>query len=341
MEKPVVVEEKASDLDSARTVQKSPFQKFLTKWALQLGIIGVALVVWIVFVIGSPRTFLAPQIYRAFMQTTPFFALVAIPATLVVITKETDLSFPSVMAWGVTCFVLVYQATNNLWLGFIACLLGGLIAGWLNGFLIVKVGIPSMVATIGTQYLWRGIVLVVTDGTGASLVSAKDSALHALLVGRWHNIPSQFIWTIIFAVVIWVFLNHTRKGAHIYLTGDNTESASLMGIDTQATKTLTFCIVGVAAAFAGLISSMEVTYFWPTLGDGYLLKTLASIFLGGTSVFGGTGTILGTFVASFIIGAIEAGIVASGLTGFWTQLIYGLIIVTSLSVQTALSKRLR
>jgi simple sugar transport system permease protein len=198
-----------------------------------------------------------------------------------------------------------------------------------------------MVATIGTQYLWRGIVLVVTDGTGTSLVSAKDSALHSLLVGRWHNIPSQFIWTIIFAVAIWIFLNHTRKGAHIYLTGDNTESAGLMGINTQATKTLTFCIVGVAAAFAGLISSMEVTYFWPTLGDGYLLKTLASIFLGGTSVFGGTGTILGTFVASFIIGAIEAGIVASGLTGFWTQLIYGLIIVTSLSVQTALSKRLR
>jgi simple sugar transport system permease protein len=103
---------------------------------------------------------------------------------------------------------------------------------------------------------------------------------------------------------------------------------------------LLFVLMGVAAAFAGLVASLEVTYFWPTLGDGYLLTTIASVFLGGTSVFGGTGTILGTFVACFIIGAINAGIVAIGLTGFWTQLIYGLIIVLSVTLQTALSRKL-
>ncbi len=99
--------------------------------------------------------------------------------------------------------------------------------------------------------------------------------------------------------------------------------------------------MGVAAAFAGLVQSLDVSYFWPTVGEGHLLNTLASVFLGGTSVFGGTGTIFGTFVASFIIGAINAGIVAAGLTGFWTQLIYGLIIVVSVGLQTILSRRLR
>ena len=86
--------------------------------------------------------------------------------------------------------------------------------------------------------------------------------------------------------------------------------------------------------------SEEVLYFWPTLGEGYLLNTLASVFLGGTSVFGGTGTIFGTFVASFIIGAINAGIVAAGLTGFWTNVIYGLIVVVSVSLQAVLSRKL-
>ncbi len=321
---------------------QSPLTTFIRTWTLQIGIVGVALVIWILFVIGSPVTFLSGQIYQAFMQTTPFFAMMALPLTLVVIASEMDLSFPSVMAWGVAVFILTYTATHNIFLAFVACLLAGALAGVLNGLIVVKIGMPSLVATIGTQFLWRGVVLVVTNGTGASLVPVKDSFLASMMVGRLGGvIPAQFIWTILLAVAMWVFLNRTRAGAHIYLIGDNSDSARLMGVNVDGRKILAFAMVGTAAAFAGLASSMEVSYFWPTLGDGYMLRTLSSVFLGGTSVFGGMGTIFGTFVASFVIGAIEAGIVASGLTGFWTQLIYGLIIVISVSIQTIVSKRLR
>ena len=114
-----------------------------------------------------------------------------------------------------------------------------------------------------------------------------------------------------------------------------------MGVNVARTKTLVFALTGFAAAFAGLVASLAVTYYWPTLGEGYLLNTLSSVFLGGTSVFGGTGTIYGTFVASFIIGAINAGIVAIGMSGFWTQLIYGLIIVLSVVIQTLVGKRFK
>ena len=99
-------------------------------------------------------------------------------------------------------------------------------------------------------------------------------------------------------------------------------------------------LIGFISAFAGVVASMHVAYFWPSLGDGYLLRTLASVFLGGTSVFGGTGTILGTFLGAFIIGAIEAATVAVGLTGFWTQLIYGLIIILSVLMHSILRKRM-
>jgi simple sugar transport system permease protein len=90
-----------------------------------------------------------------------------------------------------------------------------------------------------------------------------------------------------------------------------------------------------------VIASLHVTYFWPSLGDGYLLRTLSSVFLGGTSVFGGVGTIFGTFIGAFIIGAIEAATVAVGLTGFLTQLIYGLIIVLSVSMHAYMSRRMK
>lgn len=324
----------------APAVARSGIAKWARKNALQIGITFVAVFIWVLFLIGSPRTFLSREIYQAFMSTTPFFALMAIPLTLVIIAAEIDLSFPSIMAWGMTAFDIVFVATGNVWLGFIACLLAGLLAGLLNGFIVVKIGIPSLVATIGTQFFWRGVVMVITEGRGIGMTPVKETILYDALVGRVGGlIPMQFIWTIIFAIVVWFFLNRHKFGAHVYLTGDNVDSAKLMGVDVARTKILTFVIVGVAAAFAGFVVSEEVLYFWPTLGEGYMLNALASVFLGGTSVFGGTGTIFGTFVASFIIGAINAGIVAAGLTGFWTQLIYGLIVVISVSLQAVLSRR--
>jgi simple sugar transport system permease protein len=227
-------------------------------------------------------------------------------------------------------------------LAFIACLGAGAFAGWLNGTIVTKIGIPSLVATIGTQFFWRGVVLVMRNGNGQSLATSKGSVIDTLLVGRlFDKIPAQFIWTIVIAIAVWFLLNRHRFGAHVYLTGDNEDSSRLMGINVNRIKILTFVIVGVAAAFSGLVQSLDVSYFWPTVGEGQLLNTLAAVFLGGTSVFGGTGTIFGTFVASFIIGAINAGIVAAGLTGMWTQVIYGLIIVVSVGIQTVVGRKLR
>jgi simple sugar transport system permease protein len=322
------------------TAAAGPLTRFVRRNGLQLGIVAVALVVWVLFLIGSPRTFLAGDIYVSFMSTTPFFALVAIPLTLVVITGEIDLSFPSVMAFGMMAYDVVFVATGSIWLGFLACLAAGALAGLLNGVIVVRIGVPSLVTTIGTQFLLRGAVMVVTNGQGLGMTEVQSSALHGALVGRVFGfVPAQFIWTVAVGVVTWLFLNRHRYGAHVYLTGDNVDSARLMGVNVGRTKIVTFVAVGLVAAFAGFVVSTEVLFFWPTLGEGYMLNTLASVFLGGTSVFGGTGTIFGTFVASFIIGAINAGIVAAGLTGFWTSFIYGLIIVASVSIQTVLSRR--
>ena len=112
-----------------------------------------------------------------------------------------------------------------------------------------------------------------------------------------------------------------------------------MGINTGRTRIIGFALIGLISAFAGVVASLHVTFFWPSLGEGYLMRTLASVFLGGTSVFGGVGTIFGSFIGAFIIGAIEAATVAIGLTGFWTQLIYGFIIVLSVIMHTYLRKR--
>jgi len=315
--------------------------KFARRNGTQLGIFGVFVALWFLFIVLAPETFLKSQIYYAFMSTIPFFAMMAMPLTMIVIAGEMDLSFPSIMAMGMITFMFTYDATTNVWLAFLAALVAGVFIGWLNGIIVVKFGIPSLVATIGTQFFWRGAVLVLGQGKSGTLVYTKDTFLHPFLVGKLgEKFPMQMIWLIVVVALIWILLNRHKLGAHIYLIGDNIKSAELMGINTGRTRIMGFVLVGLVSAFAGVVASLHVTYFWPSLGEGYLLRTLASVFLGGTSVFGGVGTIFGTFIGAFIIGAIEAATVAIGLTGFWTQLIYGLIIVLSVIMHTYLRKRM-
>jgi simple sugar transport system permease protein len=332
---------------NANAPESQPYQDTLTlkKFARRngtlLGIFSVFIAMWIFFIIMAPQTFLRSQIYFAFMSTIPFFAMMAMPLTMAVIAGEMDLSFPSIMAMGMITFMFTYDATLNVWLAFLVALLTGVFIGWVNGIIVVKFGIPSLVATIGTQFFWRGAVLVLGQGRSGTLVYTKETLLHPMLVGKLgEKFPMQMIWLIVVAVLTWVLLNRHKFGAHIYLIGDNVNSAELMGINTGRTRIRAFVLIGLVSAFAGVIASLHVTYFWPSLGEGYLLRTLASVFLGGTSVFGGVGTIFGTFIGAFIIGAIEAATVAIGLTGFWTQLIYGLIIVLSVIMHTYLRKRM-
>lgn len=331
---------KAADEDVSYQTKFS-IRKFFRRNGAQLGIFGVFVALWIFFIIMAPGTFLKPQIYNAFMSTIPFFAMMAMPLTMVIIAGEIDLSFPSIMAMGMISFMFTYGATNSVWLAFLAALLTGVFIGWLNGVIVVKFGIPSLVATIGTQFFWRGAVLVLGQGRSGTLVYTRESLLHPILVGKiGDSFPMQMLWLLLIAGLTWILLNRHKFGAHIYLIGDNVKSAELMGINTGRTRILVFSLLGLVSAFAGVVTSLHVTYFWPSLGDGYLLRTLASVFLGGTSVFGGVGTLFGTFIGAFIIGAIEAATVAIGLTGFWTQLIYGFIIVLSVIMHTYLRKRM-
>jgi len=309
---------------------------------MQFGIWGVGLVIWLVFVFTAPEAFTSKDIYLAFASTTPLFALMAIPLTLVVITGEIDLSFPSTMALSVAIFAKVYNIWGNVWLGAVLCLAVGTICGLINGKLVTLFAIPSLVITIGTGFLFRGIELAIMNGSGVGLTDGKLDRINGILVGRtFFSIPNQFWWTIAATVVLWFALNRSRFGAHVFLTGDNKVSAQLMGVNIDRVKNYSFALVGFFAAFAGLVASFEVQYFWPTLGDGLLMNSIASVFLGGTSVFGGVGTVVGTFVGSFIIGAINAGIVASGINAFYTQVFFGLVIILSVIMQAVISRRVK
>ena len=267
-------------------------------------------------------------------------AIMALALTPVIICKEMDLSFPSILGFSAWMFTSLSASTGNPILALVVSLLTGFLAGFLNGILVVKVGVPSLIATIGTMFFWRGMIMIFSGGVGKTLVPLKGTILFNSLVGRIGGVvPAQALWAVGLAFLFWLILNRHKFGTHVFFTGDNIESARMMGIPVNRVKILVFAQLGFFAAFAGILLDLEMSYYWATTGEGYLLGTLASVFLGGTSVFGGMGTIFGTFIGAIIIGALEAGIISVGLMGFWTQVFYGLIIVVSVGIQTILRRK--
>ncbi len=315
----------------------------LRRYGSQLGILGVGFVMWIAFIIAAPMVFTNIDIYVAFAQTTPVFGIIALALTFVVITGEIDLSFPSVMALGTAIFALSATQWGLPWyVGLVLAFVTGALCGLINGALVAVLNIPSLVITIGTQFLFRGLELVLMNGTGVPLTEDAYPELHNLLREPIFGVvPVETVWMVVLAILMWLLLNRTRFGAHVFLVGDNPTSARLMGIRVASVKIRAFVLVGVMAVLSGLMVSIYGYYFWPTTGDGYLLTAIASVFLGGTSVFGGTGSIVGSFVAAFIIGAINAGIVSAGINAFYTQLAFGLVIVVSVVLQTIIERRIR
>lgn len=319
--------------------RRRTLRSFGTTWASQIGITVAFVLLWLVFIVKAPNTFLDTRIYVSFAQTTPYFALIALTLTMVIVSGDIDLSFPSVMALGMVGFIAVERTTGNVELAVLAAIGVGALAGLLNGFFVTVMGIPALVVTIGTQFLFHGLTLVLVNGRSFALVEARDSTAYGLLVGRFVGIPMQFVWLVLAAIGTWLLLYRHRVGLNAHVIGDNPQAAQLMGIPIRRTRTLLFVLTGMAAAFAGVMNSLQVSNFYPAVGSGYLLPALASVFVGGTSVFGGRGTVWGTFIGAFMIGAIRAGIVAMRIADFYVDLIYGAIVLIAISIHAVLQRR--
>ncbi len=314
----------------------------LYRFRFQCGILLLLMILLGLFMYFSPQTFLNSRIYIAFMSTIPFATLLALGLTLLIVAGELDLSFPAVMAISGFCFASISQATGSPLLGILGALSTGAFAGLCNGLIVVKIGVPAIIATIGTQFFWRGGATLLADGLALNLTELRETTLHHILVGRLFDfIPMQTLWCLIIAIIFWMILNRHIWGDDIRFIGDDMTTATMMGVQTDTIHIGLFITMGLMSALASVMVCLEMANWWPTQGEGYLLIVFAAIFLGGTSVFGGQGTIFGTVIGSIIIGILEAGIISGGLSGYWTRLAHGLVIVISVSIYAVAFKTKR
>ena len=291
------------------------------------------------FMYTAPLVFLRPFIYTTFLSTLPPLILLAIGLTFVIGAGEIDLCFPAIIGFSGFVFAVLFKEYELGWIAVVAGIGAGTFVGFINGVIVAKIGIPSFMATLATQFFWFGMAAVLSGGKSYALRGVDESSVWQVIVGRpfdgtetaWlGQVPLQAFWTAIIIVFLWFILNRHRFGEHTLFIGDSNRVSRVVGIKVDSEKIKIFTLMGALAACAAIMLTLENKNYFGNQGQGYLLTAIASVLIGGTSIFGGRATIIGTVFGCFIIGMIEAGLVATGLTGAWVRTIQGLVFLISI-----------
>lgn len=314
----------------SREQRPAGLRRFIFNNRAMLGTMAVFVVMMTIFIVASPRVFLNWQIYNSVLVTLPVALFIVVPLVYVVTVGEIDLSFPATMGFASWIFALLINAGFDPLLSLIGAVLVGMALGFIVGALVVYGSLSSLIATLGMNYMLRGLIMIITQGKSIALPGVRDTWLYPILTGDLSSFPTQIIWGVLFVIVSALIYNRHRFGARIHAVGDNPDSAAQMGISVNRVRLGAFVYMGLGAALAGVFSVLINFTWWPSTGDGYLLPGLASVFVGGTPTWAGIGTIFGGAIGALIVSFIQSGIIAAGLTGFYVQFFNGLIIILAL-----------
>jgi ribose transport system permease protein/erythritol transport system permease protein len=214
-------------------------------------------------------------------------------------------------------------------------LLFGCLVGLINGLIITKLKVAAFIATLGTMYICRGLANLRSNGATFSKIAGFEGLGNTglkTLGSNWFNIPAGVYIFAVLAVIAAILLKRTDTGWHILAVGGNEKSAKLSGIKSDRVKILVYIISGFCAAWIGLINTAQLAAAHPASGDGWEMNAIAATVLGGTSMAGGSGTILGTVVGAFVIGVINDGMTMCGVSEFWQKIIRGLVIILAVVI---------
>jgi len=321
------------DFNQEFRMSKRGIINFLDSNRRALSALIVFIIMMLLFIIVNPKIFLNREIYESIFRSLPIRIVLVLPLVFVIVSKEIDLSFVSNMTFSLWIFAATAKAGWNPFLCMLLAILAGALIGLINGILVVRIGLQSMMATIGMKFLLVGLIAGGSNIIPIPLTFLVNTPFYNIFVGKIGNFPVQMIWAVIALVIAMLLFNYHKFGSHISCVGDNLESSREMGINVATTKTLAFVYVGMACGFAGVLSGLTYLSFYPKPGspDELMLAVLASVFIGGTPIKGGVGTILGAFIGACTVKFIETGIIQVGLAGFWTQFFEGLIILLALT----------
>lgn len=295
---------------------------------------GALILLFVVFSVASPNFFQFSNIVGILLATA-VNGVLALGVTFVIVTGGIDLSIGTVMTLSaVMAGVFITYWGMPVPIGVLAGLATGAAVGFVNGFLISRLKVPPFIATLGTMMIARGLALVISGLTPiyfndapAFTTIAMGSVLGAVIPG--FDIPNAVLILFIAALIGGIILSKTILGRYTFALGSNEEATRLSGVNVAAWKTGVYTLCGMFSGLAGVLIAARLNSAQPSLGVGYELDAIAAAVIGGTSLSGGEGTILGTIIGAFIISVLTNGLRILSVPQEWQIVVTGIIVITA------------
>lgn len=295
----------------------------------ELGLLAVLLFIILVVSIQAPR-FLSIDNFVQILLSVAIIAIVAVGETLVVLTRNVDLSVGSMV--GVTAFVTAYffkqLPTSNIMVGILLGCVLGLVLGSINGLIVSLGRVPAIVATLGTLYVYRGLVFVIGSHT-TTQVNASDvpPGYLALATTQILGIPALILIAAVITIIVGYFLHASKSGRQLYAVGSNPEAADMIGIRRNRLVFAAFAASGLLCGLAGVLWGARFATVDATAATGLELQVIAAVVVGGVNIFGGSGTILGAVLGAIVLGTLQNALNILNISQFWLQASYGAAII--------------
>jgi len=306
----------------------------------ELSLFGIMVVLGALVSIAAPQ-FLTIDNLSQVAVLASIVAVAAVGEALVVITRNVDLSVEAMMGLVAYCVASTLERHVLDAQGAIVFGIGvGLVLGMINGFIVSVLRVPAIVATLGTLSIFRGVDYLIAGSHQvplAGLPPGFTDTAHDDILG----IPVFVLVAVIVVVIGSVLLRWTKFGRQFYAVGSNPEAAAILGIPSRLVVFVAFALCGLLAGVAGVMYVIEFGTINGTAAGGYTLQVVAAVVVGGVGIFGGTGTLAGAALGALFLGFIANALILIGLSQFWLQAIYGLVILVAVSADAVILRRLQ
>ena len=297
----------------------------------------IGFVVLCIAISMATPTFLSKQNVLNLLRQSSIIGIISAGMTFVIISGNFDISVGAVAALSGVIVMRLATTGTNLFLAIIAAIVVCAIIGLVNGIMVAKVNVPSLIATMAMVTIVRGILLMITGGYP---ITQTIPMLDSLGNGYFLGIPMPVIVFILVVIVSYIVLTQTKFGRHVYSVGGNQDASKLNGINVDSQKIKVFIINAVLAAIAGLVLTGRLGTASPVAGDSYDMDAIASVVIGGTSVSGGSGSVLKTIIGVLLMSVINNSFNLLGIDIFFQYIFKGLIILVAVGFDSYSKKKL-